>query len=336
VSRKNVLAPVTPHEGPRAVFQTPQGIAAPIPAIGTIGRALGEARTNSLRVEELQKELERALSGAERVVELDPDLITPSRIRDRFEEKDSPEEARLALSIAESGQRVPILVRPNSNAPGRYIAVFGHRRLAAVKACGLRVRCIILELSDEEALVIQGQENNERKDTTFIEKAVYAWRLKASGMRSVKIAEALATSETAVSRMISIPGVVPEEVILAIGRAPSIGQPRWQALALAFGKSADRWKAIIADEGFLEAPTDERFKRLFAAVTDRSSTSHQRKEDALVSRDGTRFGSIQRTAKGGLVVTIPSAGPARPDGVTFTDWLDSHLRALANEWLDGG
>jgi hypothetical protein len=102
VSRKNVLAPVTPHEGPRAAFQTPQGIAAPIPAIGTIGRALGEARTNSLRVEELQKELERALSGAERVVELDPDLITPSRIRDRFEEKDSPEEARLAQSIADS------------------------------------------------------------------------------------------------------------------------------------------------------------------------------------------------------------------------------------------
>jgi ParB family chromosome partitioning protein len=266
---------------------------------------------------------------------LDPDLIAPSRIRDRFEEKDSPEEVRLAQSIAESGQRVPILVRPNSNAPGRYIAVFGHRRLAAVKACGLRVRCIILELSDEEALIIQGQENNERKDTTFIEKAVYAWRLKAAGMRSVKIAEALATSETAVSRMISIPSVVPEEVILAVGRAPSIGQPRWQALAVAFGKSTNRWKAIIADQGFLEAPTDERFKRLFAAVTERSNTSHQGKED-LVGRDGTRFGSIQRTAKGGLMVIIPSAGPARPDGVTFTDWFDSHLRALANEWLDSG
>ena len=100
---------------------------------------------------------------------------------------------------------VPILVRPNSNAPGRYIAVFGHRRLAAVKACRSPGSHLILELSDEEALVIQGQENNERKDTTFIEKAVYAWRLKASGMRSVKIAEALATSEAAVSRMISIP-----------------------------------------------------------------------------------------------------------------------------------
>ena len=36
------------------------------------------------------------------------------------------------------------------------------------------------------------------------------------------------------------------------------------------------------------------------------------------------------------MVIIPSAGPARPDGVTFTDWFDSHLRALANEWLDSG
>jgi ParB family transcriptional regulator, chromosome partitioning protein len=335
VSRKNVFAPVAPHEGPRAVLQAPQGIAAPIPAIGTIGRALGEARTNSLRVGQLQKELERALSGAERVVELDPDLITPSRIRDRFEEKDSPEEARLVQSIAASGQRMPILVRPNPSAPGRYIAVFGHRRLAAVKACGLRVRCFILEVSDEEALVIQGQENNERKDTSFIEKALYAWRLKASGIRSVKIAEALATSETAVSRMISIPNVVPEEVILAIGRAPSIGQPRWQAMSVAFGKIADRWKVIIADRDFQAAPSDERFKRLFAAVTKRASTPQQSKED-LVGRDGTRFGFIQRTAKGGLMVNIPSAGPARPDGVTFTDWLDGHLRALANGWLDGG
>ena len=63
MSRKNVFAPVMPHEGLRAAFQTPQGIAAPIPAIGTIGRALGEARANSLRVEELQKELEAGPVG---------------------------------------------------------------------------------------------------------------------------------------------------------------------------------------------------------------------------------------------------------------------------------
>ena len=37
------------------------------------------------------------------------------------------------------------------------------------------------------------------------------------------------------------------------------------------------------------------------------------------------------------MLTIPSADPVRPDGVIFTDWLDSHLRAFwqTSGWMVG-
>jgi ParB family transcriptional regulator, chromosome partitioning protein len=334
MSRKNVLAPIAPTDGGRSTVRHAH-VAAHIPAIGTIGRALGQARENTQRVGELQKDLERALSSSERVVNLDPAFIDPSPIRDRFEEPDSPEEARLAQSIAESGQRVPILVRPNLNVPGRYTAVFGHRRLAAVKTCGLKVRCIILDISQEEALVIQGQENNERKDTSFIEKAVYASRLKAAGMKGVKIAAALATSETAVSRMIAIPSAIPEEAIFAIGRAPEIGQPRWQALAMAFEKAPNAWVAVVAEETFSNLQSNERFQRMLNALTATLPSVEPAKPRVLVGRDGNPLGAIRRSSKGGLTLTVPSAGSPRSDGTTFTDWLENRLSALCDEWLDG-
>ncbi len=84
----------------------------------------------------------------------------------------------LVEAIREQGQQVPILVRPHPDRPGRYQVAFGHRRLRAVAEIGIPVRAVVRDLTDEQLVVAQGQENNERRDLSYIEKARFAQKLQ--------------------------------------------------------------------------------------------------------------------------------------------------------------
>ncbi|MGO4611618.1 ParB/RepB/Spo0J family partition protein, partial [Variovorax sp. 2RAF20] len=68
----------------------------------------------------------------------------------------------LVEQIREHGQQVPILVRPHPQAKGRYQVAYGHRRLAAAKKLGLSVRAVVRDLTDDQLVVSQGQENSAR------------------------------------------------------------------------------------------------------------------------------------------------------------------------------
>ena len=90
---------------------------------------------------------------------------------------------------------------------------------------------------DEEALLIQGQENNLRKNTSFIERSLYAKRLKDAGMNLTKIAAALGLHRTLIVKQIAVAESIPEDLILAIGPAPDVGRPRWMALVAAIASA---------------------------------------------------------------------------------------------------
>lgn len=85
----------------------------------------------------------------------------------------------LADSVKAQGVMQPIVVRPiypNNDAPTdareRYEVVCGHRRLRAATMAELDgMPCIIRELSDEDAAIIQLVENAQREDVTALEEA---------------------------------------------------------------------------------------------------------------------------------------------------------------------
>lgn len=80
--------------------------------------------------------------------------------------------SKLAENIRSQGLLEPILVR--SKADGRYEVVHGHRRLKACKHIGRNlIEAFAKELSDEEAIAIQGSENIQRQDYSAIEEAVF-------------------------------------------------------------------------------------------------------------------------------------------------------------------
>ncbi len=85
---------------------------------------------------------------------------------DRIDPSDGLDE--LVSSIREHGQKVPVLVRRTQD--GALEIVYGRRRLLACRQLGQKVRATVMEMTDEEALIAQGVENNARQDPSFIER----------------------------------------------------------------------------------------------------------------------------------------------------------------------
>jgi ParB family transcriptional regulator, chromosome partitioning protein len=302
-----------------------------VKAVRGIGHMLGGMKEKSDRADQLQRELE----SGQNIIALDPTLIDPSPIRDRIDDPNSVEESALRQSIAEDGQRIAVLVRPNPTTPMRYITVFGHRRIAAARHLGLSVRAVVMALSDEEALVVQGQENNLRKNTSFIERSLYAKRLRDAGMNLTKIAAALGLHRTLIVKQISVAESIPEDLILAIGPAPEVGRPRWVSLVAALTSNPRAWHDKTGSPEFAEAPTNERFRLVLEAVLAKKADAEPRRV-ALADRNGAAYATVRRTDR---VVTyaIPvDPHNRRSDGVGFADWVDKRLPALREEFLNGG
>jgi ParB family transcriptional regulator, chromosome partitioning protein len=235
----------------------------PAGPVGAISQSLESINSRALRAEEI----ERRLAEGEAVVELDPDRVDSSIVVDRLG-VDPDQQAVLVAQIREHGQQVPILVRPHPEMAGRYQVAYGHRRLAAVKEVGGRVRAVVRALSDEQLVVSQGQENNSRTDLTYIERCYFASRLEAKGFVREIIMASLGVDKAALSRMIALVGRLPPELIEAVGSAPSFGRRRWAELADMLEERGKRGKALklIQEENFKVLNTDERFHALYDHV----------------------------------------------------------------------
>ena len=213
------------------------------------------------------QELREQISGGSHVVDLDPFSIDPSFIRDRLDDDDGgPDFEELQTSIAEHGQQVPILVRPSSDKEGRYQVAYGHRRLAAVRRIGRPVKAIVRQLTDEQLVVAQGKENNERRDLSFIERALFAARLEEHGFDRSAVMASLSLHKGNLSTMIAVARGLPEPLIVAIGPAPKIGRPRWEQLVGLLRPGADAWRLTIKKPDFGELDTNARFMRVLSAM----------------------------------------------------------------------
>ena len=201
-------------------------------AAGAIAEAIESLSERSKRGEEI----EARFANAEAILEIDPALIDPSFARDRmaaFEPEGA--DAEFVAAIRSEGQLVPALLRPNPAAPGRFQPAYGRRRIAAAAFLGRKVRAVVRDLSDEQLVVAQGQENEARNGLTFIEKCRFAATLETQGFKRKVIESALSIDKTHVSRMLRVVERVPASVVDWIGPASEIGRRKWLDFAEAFG-----------------------------------------------------------------------------------------------------
>ena len=138
--------------------------------------------------------------------------------------------ARLVESVGQYGVLEPCLIRPKQD--GRYEMVAGHRRKeACIMADCPSIRCIVQEMTDDQAVIIMVDSNLHREETLPSEKA-FAYKMKMDAMKrqgvrtdltsdpmgqklkgkySIEIlAEEAAESKTQVQRYIRLTYLIPE------------------------------------------------------------------------------------------------------------------------------
>jgi len=226
---------------------------------------------------------EKLLKDGEQIIELDPDDILPSTIHDRFEGAyDDTAISEITESMRDRGQIVPGLVRPAPNKPGAFQIVYGRRRMAAAKRLGRKFKAAVRELTDEQAVVFQGEENSARQDLSYIEKCSFALAQQAAGYKRETICASLSTGKSHVSEMIKVASSIDREILQAIGTAPAIGRGRWEDFSRRFAIPANAAKAhdLLKKGKFLELGSDDRFNLLFAALPEASVPSEPKESDS--------------------------------------------------------
>ena len=252
-------------------------------------------------IEKENEILREQMASGSLVLELDPQLIDPSPLSDRFVDSDGASFEALKTSIGQRGQEVPVLVRLHPDVPGRYQTAYGHRRIRATRELGLTVRAIVRTMSDQDLVVAQGVENSAREDLSFIERAIFAMRLEDAGHGRAIIQEALSVDRAEASKLLSVARAIPAEIVAAIGRAPRAGRGRWQALAQALKQASalKQVKAAIARKSFEMLDSDRRFVAALAAASS-ATAAPEKTIGQVAAKDGqpiARFEQGQGTVR---------------------------------------
>ncbi|WP_273795034.1 plasmid partitioning protein RepB [Brucella intermedia] len=273
------------------------------------------------------EELRKTLADGQSIIEIDAHLIDASFVKDRLDDYTGADFEALLTSIQENGQAVPVLVRPNPDQSGRYQLAYGHRRVAALKQLGLKVKTFIRNLSDDELIVAQGNENLERKDLTFIEKALFARRLEDRGTsRSVIMATFGTSSRGVLSEMIALARKLPEDLISAIGAAPGVGRPKWDTMATLLADNPQALDGFPESESFLKLNSAERFEAVFAKLKQATKETSNKIVQDWNSHD-SRLRAVAKSKPKLYAVEF-----SKPEGKAFGKWISDNMNRLYEEY----
>lgn len=297
------------------------------PADGTLPqtRPSGAIKAMSLGLDRLSAEAAQAktlreeLDSRETTQDLDPNLFSPSIVSDRIPSTTDSRFQELKVAIAENGQQIPIIARPHPTDDGRYQIAAGHRRWRVAQELGTGLKAIIRKLSDQEMVVLQGQENGPREDLTFIERARFAMQMEGHGFDRDTLSAALSVDKPEISRLLTVAQALGEELIVAIGPAPKVGRPRWLQLVKGLEQQGARGQlsALRESSDFQSADSDQRFSLALQAVGPAKRTAKHRP----VSSD--RVAWVEK--KGGNIRLVS-------DNANFANFLQRRFPELLEEF----
>jgi len=330
MSRKDLLKTMLTRrsdEGADAIAPAPK-VATPAPqhvragAVGAMGRSLESIASAAERAREL-------IASGTSVIEISVDKLSSSFAQDRLDDE-AIEQTSLYEAIKEAGQKSPILVRPDPQRPDHFQIAYGHRRAKILGLLGRPVRAVVQNLSDEELVVVQGQENSARKDLSFIERGLFAQTLEEKGFDRAVIMSALGVDKTVLSRLLALTKSISRELIIAIGPAPKTGRPRWMAFAdrLAALPSRAPVDGMLQSPEFKAAESDQRFIMLFDAM----APKRENKAAEIVVEDasGVRIATVERSKKTlSVVVDVSRSG-------AFGEFVAAQLPELYRQFRSKG
>ena len=218
------------------------------------------------------------------------------------------------VSMRESGQISPILVRPAPDQPGWFILVAGLHRLEAAIAEGWStIRADVRQLTDDEARLIEVDENLISKGLTPLERAIFVdVRLQVWGRlhpeRVVEDGAAPKRGRPANSDKLSqFLGDVPPSMGFSAETAADLGVDKRtveRALVIARGLSS----LTLARIAGTKLAKNEGLLRQLAAVPDKAE--QLRAAEALISEQAKTFPDALVIATGKTLAPAPALRPA--------------------------
>lgn len=293
----------------------------------------GASKSMKVSIDSLAENSKRLLEG-ETIVEIDTGLIDASFVSDRLSGDDEAFE-ELKSSISNNGQDTPVLLRPHPEMAGRYMVVFGHRRVRAARALGRPVRAVVKEMDDVAHVLAQGQENTARADLSFIEKALFAKNLRDLGQEKDVIQQALTIDGTLLSRMLSVASTVPSHLIEAIGPAKQIGRDRWEDFKKLMAEKANLKVAdrILGMEDFDQLDSDTKFEILHSKVAEAGRAPKRRSAKASPAKRTWTAGEGRIKGVIGRAGRAYSISLTSKDSAAFGEFLSENLDELYAEFL---
>ncbi|KGK66392.1 MULTISPECIES: ParB/RepB/Spo0J family partition protein [Xanthomonas] len=216
--------------------------------------------------------------------------------------------AELTASVAQSGVKSPISVKPHPSIPGKFLINFGHRRFRASKTAGLtHVPAFIDEVHDDYDQVV---ENLQREDLTPLDLAIFIQGKLAEGEKKGQIAQKLGKNPATITEhlaLIDAPGN-----LIDLYRKGHLTSPRtFYDLRQLYEKYPDRVQPLIdGHDGAIERRTVDTWA---AAIKGRP---------ALPSGDPSlRHDEVKQpaTAHGGATSAGDSSLAGQPSSANSTD-----------------
>lgn len=266
-------------------------------------------------------------AGLGGIQDIDTSLIMPWGPQDRLEltaVNAADEDVQdLADSIKNSGQQVPVLLRPAEHRDGKFEVIYGRRRIIACQQLDVPVKALIRTLDDSEALIAKGLENASRQDLSFYERARFAQAILDQGYSREQAQQALTISKNTLSQLERVARLIPNLAGVAIGPAHGVGRPKWMTLAAAFENAA-----ISEDNVFRllenfpkDAGSDARLRVVLASLAERGAKAARLSERTPVK------GAVVKTTKSSVSLTVKRAEATKG----FADWLDNNIDRLIEE-----
>lgn len=127
-----------------------------------------------------ETQVERDYEKAEKVIEIDISKITDFPDHP-FKVRNDEKMQEMVDSVKEYGVILPVIVRPKED--GTYEMISGHRRKRACELAGIKqIKCIVKNLTDDEATILMVDSNIQREEILPSEKA-FAYKMKLEAMK---------------------------------------------------------------------------------------------------------------------------------------------------------
>lgn len=246
-------------------------------------------------------DIEKAKSESE-IFSIDPNKITLWKYKDR-PQNELGDIDLLAKKMLDIGQQQPCIVRPNSSKKDCYELIAGERRWRAATKASINLKVVIKDLSDNEAAIVQEEENSYNPLSEFAQGMSYFNQIKAGVLRQVDLIEKLGISKQKLSRLLSY-SQIPTDVCNAIGDMRNVSSGTAEKIKQLCGKGNPYKNCIIAlaDKIRLGKMGHEKLSKL---VEDKiSNTKPKEKTKKIYDNNGTFLFSARKNYNNGIAINI--------------------------------